>query len=65
MIKSVPNPLGDVFVRKTSPSGGSLHPVEVYPIVLNVDGIERGIYHYSVRRHGLERLWTGMHTSGR
>ncbi|EZO87320.1 TPA: SagB/ThcOx family dehydrogenase [Pseudomonas aeruginosa] len=59
MIKSVPNPLGDVFVRKTSPSGGSLHPVEVYPIVLNVDGIERGIYHYSVRRHGLERLWTG------
>ena len=33
MTKSVSNPLGDVFVRKTSPSGGSLHPVEVYPIV--------------------------------
>lgn len=59
MIKSVPNPLGDVFVRKTSPSGGSLHPVEVYPIVLNVEGVSQGCYHYSVRRHGLEKLWSG------
>lgn len=56
MTTSVPNPLGDVFVRKTSPSGGSLHPVEVYPIVLNVQGVPRGSYHYSVRRHGLEQL---------
>ncbi|GLR14431.1 hypothetical protein GCM10007907_32210 [Chitinimonas prasina] len=51
-----PNPLGDVFVRKTSPSGGSLHPIEVYPIVLNVEGVPPGCYHYSVRRHGLEVL---------
>jgi SagB-type dehydrogenase family enzyme len=56
MTTTVPNPLGDVFVRKTSPSGGSLHPIEVYPIVLNVDGVPRGCYHYSVRRHGLELL---------
>lgn len=56
MTATVPNPLGDVFVRKSSPSGGSLHPIEVYPIVLNVDGVESGAYHYSVRRHGLERL---------
>jgi SagB-type dehydrogenase family enzyme len=46
----------DVFLRKTSPSGGSLHPTEVYPLIMNVDGIERGVYHYSVRQHGLERL---------
>lgn len=46
----------DVFLRKTSPSGGSLHGAEVYPIVMNVEGIDRGIYHYSVRRHGLELL---------
>lgn len=56
MTTNIPNPLGDVFVRKTSPSGGSLHPVEVYPIILNVEGIPRGSYHYSVRRHGLEHL---------
>lgn len=59
MVKSVPNPLGDVFVRKTSPSGGSLHPIEVYPMILNVEGVEKGIYHYSVRRHGLEQIWSG------
>jgi SagB-type dehydrogenase family enzyme len=56
MTGQVTNPLGDVFIRKTSPSGGSLHPIEVYPIVLNVEGVPRGCYHYSVRRHGLEEL---------
>ncbi len=58
MTTNVPNPLGDVFVRKTSPSGGSLHSIEIYPIVLNVEGVRRGCYHYSVRRHGLEELST-------
>jgi len=52
----VENQLGDYFLRKTSPSGGALHTIEVYPIVLNVEGIDPGAYHYSVRRHGLERL---------
>jgi SagB-type dehydrogenase family enzyme len=52
-----PNRMGeDVFLRKTSPSGGSLHVTEVYPIVMNVAGVAPGIYHYSVRRHGLELL---------
>lgn len=50
------NPRGDVFLKKTSPSGGSLHPVEVYPVLLNVAGFDSGVYHYSVRRHGLELL---------
>lgn len=59
MVKTVPNPLGDVFVRKTSPSGGSLHPIEVYPIIINVEGVEPGLYHYSVRRHGLEQCAPG------
>lgn len=53
---TVDNPLGDVFLRKTSPSGGSLHPIEVYPVIMNVDGVPNGLYHYSVRRHGLETL---------
>ncbi|HYE26766.1 MAG TPA: DUF692 family protein [Allosphingosinicella sp.] len=51
-----PNPMGDVFLKKTSPSGGSLHATEVYPILINVAGFDSGIYHYSVRRHGLELI---------
>ncbi len=44
----------DVAVlRKTSPSGGSLHPVEVYPLVQNVAGVDPGLYHYRVRDHSL------------
>jgi SagB-type dehydrogenase family enzyme len=44
------------YVLKTSPSGGSRHPVEVYPVVLRVEGIASGVYHYSVRRHMLEEI---------
>lgn len=43
-----------VVLRKASPSGGALHPVEAYPLVRNVDGIEPGLYHYAVRDHALE-----------
>ncbi len=47
--------IGDdlVVLRKTSASGGSLHPIEVYPLVRAVEGMESGLYHYSVERHGL------------
>lgn len=47
---------GVEVVRKTSPSGGALHPVEVYPLITAVEGIDSGLYHYSVQHHGLERL---------
>jgi SagB-type dehydrogenase family enzyme len=47
-------------VLKTSPSGGARHPTEVYPVVLRVEGVEPGIYHYSVRRHDLELLRSGF-----
>ena len=43
-------------IRRTSPSGGGLHPVEAYPIVTNVAGIEPGIYHYNAREHALGLL---------
>src|SRR5262249_17924524 len=46
----------EALLMKTSPSGGSTHSVEVYPILLNVSGLPSGIYHYSVRNHGLETL---------
>lgn len=47
-------------VLKTSPSGGARHPIEVYPVVLRVESLEPGIYHYSVRRHGLELVRPGF-----
>lgn len=50
------NRMGDYFLKKTSPAGGSLHGTEVYAVLMNVQGFERGLYHYSVRRHGLELL---------
>ncbi len=49
----------DKRIMRTSASAGCRHPIEVYPVVLNVEGIEPGIYHYSVRRHGLELLKGG------
>jgi len=34
---------------RTAPSAGALYPFEVYMVVNNVDGLKKGIYHYSVR----------------
>jgi putative peptide maturation dehydrogenase len=51
-------PVGGGFVlqRKTSPSGGALHPTEAYPVIRRVDGMAPGLYHYNVERHALELL---------
>jgi SagB-type dehydrogenase family enzyme len=46
--------------RRLTPSGGGLFPLELYPILLNVDGADPGLYHYSVRGHALERLTQGV-----
>lgn len=43
-----------VFLKKTSPSGGGLHPVEAYLIVQNVEGLASGLYHYHATTHALE-----------
>ena len=45
-----------VALKRTSPSGGGLHPTEVYPLVLNVDGLNPGLYHYNARQHALEEI---------
>jgi len=45
-----------VALRKGSPSGGGLHPVEAYPVVARVAGLEPGIYHYRAERHSLELI---------
>lgn len=46
-------------VLRTSPSGGARHPVEVYPVVLRVEGLEPGLYHYGVESHTLARVASG------
>lgn len=48
--------LCEVGARKTSASGGGLHPSEAYITIHNVEGIVPGIYHYDVIRHGLVRI---------
>lgn len=47
------------FINKTIPSGGSRHPTEAYVIVLEVEGITSGLYHYNVKDHALELLVEG------
>jgi len=44
---------------RATPSAGALYPVETYLVILNVEGIEPGIYHYDVRNHELEELQRG------
>lgn len=51
--------LGRVAV-KTSPSGGSLHPIEAYVVARNVRGLKRGIYYYNAAKHALERICGGV-----
>lgn len=46
----------DLMIRKTSPAGGGLHCNEAYVIVQNVIDIPPGVYHYSVKRHGLTAI---------
>jgi SagB-type dehydrogenase family enzyme len=50
--------------RRTSPSGGSLHPSEAYLVALRVEGLPPGIYHYRAHRHELA-LMTKPCSAGR
>jgi SagB-type dehydrogenase family enzyme len=47
---------GEAFVKKVHPSGGSLHPLEIYVIATACDGLERGLYHYRSLDHALAPL---------
>ena len=44
---------------KTSPSGGALHPIEVYVLARRVNGLPVGLYHYAAHVHRLELLAAG------
>jgi putative peptide maturation dehydrogenase len=43
-------------IKRTSPSGGGLHPVEAYILVINIEGITPGIYHYDTEDHRLNAI---------
>ena len=43
-------------IKRTSPSGGGLHPTEAYLLVQRVDGVAPGLYHYHPVDHALEPL---------
>jgi len=40
-------------------SGGALYPLELYIVAFNVDGLERGIYHYAVETGHLDLVKPG------
>jgi putative peptide maturation dehydrogenase len=49
--------LGQVTtLKRTSPSAGGFHPVEAYPLIVAVDELEAGLYHYNGAEHALELL---------
>jgi putative peptide maturation dehydrogenase len=45
-------------LKKTSPSGGALHPVEAFVLMQRVDGVEPGLYHYHPIDHALRPVRT-------
>lgn len=55
----VEDPGVGTHLLKTSPSGGARHPIEVYPLVMRVEGVRPGIYHYAVETNELELLREG------
>jgi SagB-type dehydrogenase family enzyme len=44
---------------RSVPSAGALYPLELYPVLTNVEGVADGLYHYSIPRHELEPLRAG------
>jgi SagB-type dehydrogenase family enzyme len=47
-----------VYLRSAISAGG-LYPLEIYPIVFDVDGLQPGLYHYYMPDHALHRLRSG------
>lgn len=47
---------GARVLKKYNPSGGALHSIEAYPLLLNVEGAAAGLYHYNVEHHRLDQL---------
>lgn len=51
--------LSELGIRKAFPSGGGLHPEEGYIVALEVEGLEKGVYHYRFHEHQLTLIRQG------
>ncbi|MFX1239008.1 MAG: SagB/ThcOx family dehydrogenase [Promethearchaeota archaeon] len=47
------------FAFRTTPSAGGLYPIEVYPVVNNMEVLKKGVYHYDIKNHQLECIKEG------
>lgn len=47
---------GAVALKKNSPSGGGLHPIEAFVLVQRVEGLPAGAYHYHSTEHALQPI---------
>jgi putative peptide maturation dehydrogenase len=43
-------------LKRTSPSAGGFHPVDAYALLIGVEGVEPGLYHYNGWSHRLELI---------
>jgi SagB-type dehydrogenase family enzyme len=55
-VRAVPMTGGYRDYRRNSPSAGNLGSVDLYPIVLNVQGVPGGVYHYHPVEHSLTEI---------
>lgn len=54
---------GEPLLLRTSPSGGSRHPTETYIVAINVEGVDPGWYHLSVKDRSIKVVKKGRSDS--
>lgn len=47
---------GVTGATRTAPSAGATHPLEVYLVVKNVNGLGKGVYHYNPKKHTVKLI---------
>lgn len=59
--ESVVDSYGITWGFRCAPSGGALYPIDIYCLVMNVDGAEEGLHAYDSKAHTLELLVSGKY----
>ena len=49
----------EVFLYRSAPSAGALYPVDLYLCARDIEGLDDGLYHYSIIDFALTRLRSG------